>query len=135
MTANENASAATEARRQTELLETTSLLRRNQERLGGGTRVSDVTAGFFSAFFGALNREAEADPEPEQRFTPRWQEWQRRHWERERLRTELREAEGLSLDENDPAPLAREGLATFLEWSRRQDLRRSRARESWKRWR
>ncbi len=92
-------------------------------RLGNWSRLDDVTAGFFSTFFTELKRREEADPEPEECFSATWEAWQKRHWEREAFRTELREAEALTLDENDPVPLAREGLTAFLDWSKRQDSR------------
>jgi hypothetical protein len=91
---------------------------RNRERLGS-------SESFFQAFFLELNREEASDSEPE-RFSSTWRVWQRRHWERERLRTELREAEALTLDERDPAPLSSQGLAAFLDWSARQSARRGR---------
>lgn len=91
--------------------------------MNGWSRLSDVTASFFPRFFVELDREAAADPEPE-RFSFEWREWQKRHWNREGLRAELREAEALTGDESDPAPLVSEGLAPFLDWSRRQSRRR-----------
>lgn len=86
-------------------------------------RLGDVTKGFFALFATALDREATADPEPA-RFSRAWDEWQRRHWDRERLRTELREAQALTVTEDDPAPLASEGLSPFLTWSKRQKYQR-----------
>lgn len=85
--------------------------------------LSNVTAGFFAAFLAEIEREAAADPEPRQRFSAAWGEWQKRHWKREGLKTELRQAEALTTAESDPAPLAREGLAAFLDWSSRQAKR------------
>jgi hypothetical protein len=92
-----------------------------------------VTESFFPPFLAALDREAAADCEPE-RFTPTWEAWRRRHWEREGLRTELREAAALTDDDDDPCPLAREGLVSFLDWTRRQDARRARQKRRAKRW-
>lgn len=92
-----------------------------------------VTESFFPPFLAALDREASADREPE-RFTPTWEAWQRRYWEREGLRAELREAAALTDDDDDPCPLAREGLVSFLDWTRRQDARRARPKRRAKRW-
>ncbi len=89
-------------------------------RLEDWSRLDDVTAGFFVAFFAELTHQEKADPEPGERFSAPWEAWQKRYWQRERLRTELHEAEALTLDERDPAPLASEGLVAFLDWSRRQ---------------
>src|ERR1700693_56535 len=88
------------------------------------SRLDDVTAGIFSTFLAELRRQEEADPEPEERFSAPWDAWQKRHWERAAFRTQLSEAEALTIDEGEPAPLAREGLAAFLDWSKRQDSRR-----------
>ncbi len=105
-------------------LHTTTGRRVLQGRRDGWKRVSSATADFFSGFIAELDRRETADLEPSQRFSPNWYEWQKRHWEREGLRIELREAEALTVTEEDPAPLAREGLRAFLEWSRRQDRHR-----------
>jgi type IV secretory pathway VirB4 component len=112
-------------------LQPRSLLEATRSERRASTRRTQQS--FFAFFFAALNREAAADPEPEG-FTSEWLAWQRRHWEREGLRTELREAQALTIEENDPAPLAREGLASFLDWARRQDARRAGRRRRSKRW-
>lgn len=82
-------------------------------------------AEFFSSFRRRLATEAADDPEPEERFSPEWYHWQKRHWDRERRRIELAESEALTTDPTDPAPLTSEGLAEFIEWVRRQDARRA----------
>lgn len=106
-------------------LQTTTKRGTAQRRIGTWQGLSSVAAGFFSGFIAELDREEAADPEPSRRFFPDWYAWQRRHWERETLRCELREAEALTVTEDDPAPLAREGLAAFLDWSKRQDMHRA----------
>jgi hypothetical protein len=65
------------------------------------------------------------DPEPETRFSAEWNDWQRRHWDRQQHAAELAEAEALSTYPEDPAPLASEGLEVFLKWEKRQDGRRA----------
>ena len=81
-------------------------------------------AEFFALFRRRLAAEAADDPEPDKRFAPAWYEWQKRHWDRDRRRIELDEAEALSTYPEDPAPLAIEGLEPFLAWSVRQEKRR-----------
>jgi hypothetical protein len=92
-----------------------------------GKALANTASALFKSYMGELNRAAEADPEPV-RTSPFWVSWFRRHCEREGLRTEIREAEGLTRDERDPAPLASCGLEAFLTWSRRQELRRTSGR-------
>lgn len=83
-------------------------------------RVAEV----FSSFRRRLAGEAAADIEPEIRFSPEWYAWQKRHWHREQRRIELEEAEALTTDPTDPAPLSSEGLTEFIAWVRRQEARR-----------
>jgi hypothetical protein len=98
-----------------------------QEATGSCERRQSASRSFFAYFAAELSRQAEEDPEPE-RFTLAWETWQRRHWNRERFRAELREAEAVTRDLSDPAPLPREGLLRFVEWCNRQDTRRTRLR-------
>jgi hypothetical protein len=93
-------------------------------RISSWQPLSSITTGFFSVFIIELDRRAAADPEPAKRFFPTWEAWQRRHWELERLRSELREAGALTTYPEDPAPLASEGLPTFMAWAIRQEQRR-----------
>lgn len=81
-------------------------------------------ADFFASFRQRLAEEARNDVEPKMRFSPEWYAWQKRHWDRERRRIELVEAEALSTYPEDPAPFASEGLHEFLAWCRRQESRR-----------
>ncbi len=83
-----------------------------------------LLAEFFATFRRHIAEEAANDLEPEARFSPEWYAWQKRHWERERRRAELAEAEALSTYPEDPAPLASEGLEPFLAWAKRQAERR-----------
>jgi|ERR1700693_4511716 len=82
-------------------------------------------AEFFASFRRRLAEEAANDLEPETRFSSEWYGWQKRHWDRERRRIELAEAEAFTTDPTDPAPLMLEGLAEFIHWVRRQDARRA----------
>jgi hypothetical protein len=86
-------------------------------------------AEFFASFRRRLASEAANDPEPGRRFTPQWFAWQRRHWNHDLRRIELAEVEALTTDPTDPAPLASEGLAEFLDWVRRQDARRAKRKK------
>lgn len=83
------------------------------------------------AFFGALRSRVAAeradDLEPETRFTPGWDAWLVRDFARRGRLTQISEAEALSTDHHDPAPLAVLGLDKFLLWTARQRARRTRA--------
>ena len=81
-------------------------------------------AEFYALFRRRIAVEAADDPEPETRFSPEWYAWQKRHWDRDRRRIELAEAEALSTHPEDPAPLFSEGLEPFLAWAKRQAERR-----------
>ncbi len=86
---------------------------------------------FFAPLLAELHRDEAADPEPAKRFVRGWHAWQRRHWRREQAKTDLREAQSLTRFRGDPAPLVPEGLAEFLSWVRRQDLRFADFRQAW----
>jgi|ERR1700693_453199 len=88
-----------------------------------------LLAEFFASFRRRLAAEAADDLEPEERFSPKWYAWQKRHWNRELRRIELVEAEALSTYPEDPAPFASEGLGPFLEWVHRQRARRAARRK------
>jgi hypothetical protein len=81
-------------------------------------------AGFFARHHARTAFEEQVDPEPE-RLSAEWYAWQKRHWERDYFRIQLREAEALSSYPEDPAPLADAGLGEILAWSARQERRRS----------
>ncbi len=90
----------------------------------------------FAVFLRALDRAEANDPRPRASFgTRRFREWQLRHWERCLLRTELLESAALSTEPDDPAPLAREGLAAFLDWIRRKEVRQRAAERPDGEWR
>jgi len=78
----------------------------------------------FGPMHRAIAAEDAADPEPRPRFSPAWTAWLYRDLCRVRCRAELAEAYALTTDPSDPAPIASLGLVAFLEWSKRQDLRR-----------
>jgi len=87
-------------------------------------------AEFFASFHRRLVDEAAADPEPQECCSAEWLEWQKRHWDRDRRRAELDEAEALTTYPGDPCPLLSEGLQPFIDWTRRQQARRTARRSS-----
>lgn len=80
-------------------------------------------AAFFAAFRREIAAEASLDPEPT-RLSKNWDSWLARSLDRGRKLAELAEAEALTTYPEDPAPLASQGLAAFLDWSARQERRR-----------
>ena len=82
------------------------------------------SAALFGRLRAKIAADAAEDLEPEPRFAETWDSWLIRELDRSRRRTELAEAEALSHNPADPAPVASQGLAPFLEWSARQERRR-----------
>lgn len=89
----------------------------------GGSASRGDLAKLFAFFRRRLTEEAANDPEPETRLSPVWHAWRSRHWNRERRRAELAEAEAFSTDPHDPAPLAEEGFEPFIAWVKRRNQR------------
>jgi hypothetical protein len=77
-----------------------------------------LIAGFFAGLYQRLRDEEAEDPEPEKRFTDAWYAWQRRHWDRDRQLSEVRESEALTTITRavSPAPFACEGPEKFRAW-------------------
>ena len=82
------------------------------------------SAAFFGRLRAKIAAETAEDLEPGPRFADAWKGWQVRDLDRVRRRTEVGEAEALTTDASDPAPVASLGLAAFLEWAQRQERRR-----------
>jgi hypothetical protein len=90
-------------------------------------RLDNVTKELFAPLFAEIRRAASADPRPESPLSsPDVEAWLTRHHDREMALTQLREAQALTTDPTDPAPLACEGLSRFLDWLRRKEARRVR---------
>lgn len=80
-------------------------------------------AALFVGLRAVINGEASRDIEPEPRLSSAWTAWLYRDLYRTRRLSELAEAEALTTDPADPAPIASLGLSEFLEWVGRQQRR------------
>jgi hypothetical protein len=87
-------------------------------------------AELFARLRSTVVAQGTADPEPDPRFTPEWTAWNVRDVARRYRLSELAEAEALTVDPSDPAPIASMGWATFHEWAARQERRRRARRAS-----